>query len=556
MKPTMEILARIKRNSTDNKEEKFSRLYRYLLRPDVYFEAYKHLYANKGAATNGKKRPLGLPTFTDKLVQEALRMLLESVYEPVFLDCSHGFRPRKSCHTALEGITKGFNGIRWFVEGDIKGCFDNIDHGVLVGLINQKVKDARIVKLIYKFLKAGYMEDWQYYKTYSGTPQGGIISPLLANIYLHELDKFVMKLKAEFDKPPERLYTPEYSRVQNRVRKLKVRIDKASPEKRQGLIEKYKQTRAELLRTPSKSQTDKKIKYVRYADDFLIGVNGSREDCAEIKRRLSEFIGQTLKMELSESKTLITHSNTHARFLGYNVRVRRNSQIKRGSTTNCTKRTLNGMVELSIPFVDKINKFVIRKSVAEQQKDSTLRAVCRPYLLHMTDLEIVTTFNAELRGICNYYNKASNFYNISYFAYLMEYSCLKTLAAKHRSSISKIVKKFKDGKGKWGIPYKTKEGWKCRYFADYTDCKKAENPTDKKTNAEVTYRYSVTTFESRLKAKTCELCGATESDYYEIHHVRKVKDLKGKEPWERAMIAKRRKTLVVCRNCHHEIHNQ
>ena len=260
MQPTTEILARISKNSLANKEEIFTKLYRYLLRPDLYFLAYNHLYANNGAATKGanndtadgfsevkianiikslsddtyqptpvrriyiskksdpkKKRPLGIPTFTDKLIQEALRMVLEAVYEPVFLNASHGFRPKRSCHTALTSLKKEFNGTRWFVEGDIKGCFDTIDHATLVGFVNNKIKDARIIKLIYKFLKAGYLEDWQYHKTYSGTPQGGIISPLLANIYLHELDKYVMKLKAEFDAPNTEKITPEYRELHTKT---------------------------------------------------------------------------------------------------------------------------------------------------------------------------------------------------------------------------------------------------------------------------------------------------------------------------------------------------
>ena len=213
MKPTMEILARISQNSSKNKEEVFTRLYRYLLRPDIYYEAYRNLYANSGAATkgvnedtadgfseakinriiksletetyqpkparrtyiqkaNGKMRPLGIPTFTDKLVQEVLRLVLQAVYEPVFLNCSHGFRPNRSCHTALAQAKQEFSGARWFIEGDIKGCFDHIDHTVLVGLVNRKIKDARLIKLLHKFLKAGYMEDWRYHITYSGTPQG------------------------------------------------------------------------------------------------------------------------------------------------------------------------------------------------------------------------------------------------------------------------------------------------------------------------------------------------------------------------------------------------
>ena len=251
MKPTMEILTKLQENSKKNHDEVFTRLYRYLLRPDIYYVAYQHLYSNKGAGTkgvtddtadgfseiyieniiealknemyqpkpvrrtyikksNGKMRPLGLPVFTDKLIQEAIRMILEAIYEPIFSDYSHGFRPARSCHTALAQIKKEFTGARWFIEGDIKGCFDNINHAVLVEIINQKIKDARFLKLIRLFLKAGYMEDWKYHETYSGCPQGGIISPILANIYLNELDRHIMKIKKEFDVATKARYTPEY----------------------------------------------------------------------------------------------------------------------------------------------------------------------------------------------------------------------------------------------------------------------------------------------------------------------------------------------------------
>ncbi len=593
----MAILARISKNSNSNKEEVFTRLYRYLLRPDIYFEAYKNLYANNGAATkgvnedtadgfseakiariiksladetyqpmparrtyikkaSGKMRPLGIPTFTDKLVQEALRMILQAVYEPVFLNCSHGFRPNRSCHTALTDLKKEFTGARWFVEGDIKGCFDNIDHAVLEGLIHKKIRDARLIKLIHKFMKAGYVEDWHYYGTYSGTPQGGIISPILANIYLHELDKFVMKLKADFDVYEEKNYTPEYTALRSKQTIARRHIKETDGEERQQWIEEYKRIRKELLKTPAKSQTDKKIKYVRYADDFLIGVNGSREDCVEIKRQLTEFIGQTLKMELSDEKTLITHSNEYARFLGYDIRVRRDTKIKRVGKMKHSKRTLSNKTELVAPIADKIHKFIFSKGIAIQKPDGTLHPVHRPELLHLTDLEIVSSYNSELRGICNYYNLASNFSRLNYLAYLMEYSCLRTLANKHRSSVPKMRAKLKDGQGRWGIPYETQKGWKRCYFANYADCKNVKNPTDLISNATQMYRLSINTFEKRLKAHVCELCGTTESDHYEIHHINKVKNLKGKEPWERAMIAKRRKTLVVCRECHHMIHNQ
>lgn len=596
MKPTTEILARISQNSLANKEEVFTKLYRYLLRPDIYFVAYKNLYANNGAATKGvnedtadgfseakidsiikaladetyqpmpvrrtyiqkknnrkKLRPLGIPTFTDKLVQEVLRMILEAVYEPIFLDVSHGFRPKRSCHTALKQLRREFNGTRWFVEGDIKGCFDNINHAVLVGLLSNKIKDARITKLIYKFLKAGYLENWQYHKTYSGTPQGGIISPLLANIYLHELDKFVMKLKSEFDTPGVGQITPEYRELHNEIKRLSHRLTKVTGEEREMALAEYKPKRQKLMTIPCTAQTDKKLKYVRYADDFLIAVKGNREDCQWIKSKLAEFIGDTLKMELSEDKTLITHSSKCARFLGYDVRVRRSGKIKRGGPGHVKMRTLNGGVELLVPLNDKIRQFVFTKGVAIQKEDGSMFPVHRKYLVGLTDLEIVSVYNAELRGICNYYGMASNFCKLHYFSYLMEYSCLKTLASKHKTSLSKIIDKFNDGTGKWGVPYETKLGSKRRYFANYADCKGKGSATDYISNAAVVYGYAVNTLENRLKAKVCELCGTTESDHYEVHHINKLKNLKGKERWEIAMIAKHRKTLVVCRDCHRSI---
>ena len=596
MKPTTEILARISQNSLANKEKVFTKLYRYLLRPDIYFVAYKNLYANNGAATKGvtedtadgfseakidsiikaladetyqpmpvrrtyiqkknnrkKLRPLGIPTFTDKLVQEVLRMILEAVYEPIFLDVSHGFRPKRSCHTALKQLRREFNGTRWFVEGDIKGCFDNINHAVLVGLLSNKIKDARITKLIYKFLKAGYLENWQYHKTYSGTPQGGIISPLLANIYLHELDKFVMKLKSEFDTPGVGQITPEYRELHNEIKRLSHRLTKVTGEERELVLAEYKPKRQKLMTIPCTAQTDKKLKYVRYADDFLIAVKGNREDCQWIKSKLAEFIGDTLKMELSEDKTLITHSSKCARFLGYDVRVRRSGKIKRGGPGHVKMRTLNGGVELFVPLNDKIRQFVFTKGVAIQKEDGSMFPVHRKYLIGLTDLEIVSVYNAELRGICNYYGMASNFCKLHYLAYLMEYSCLKTLASKHKTSLSKTIDKFNDGTGKGGIPYETKQGNKRRYFANYADCKGKGPATDYISNAAVVYGYAVNTLENRLKAKVCELCGTTESDHYEVHHINKLKNLKGKERWEIAMIAKHRKTLVVCRDCHRSI---
>lgn len=595
MKPATAILENIRQNSERNQDEIFTRLFRYMLRPELYYLAYKNLYANQGAATrgintdtadgfseakveriikalsdrsyipspvrrtyipkrNGRLRPLGIPTFTDKLVQEVLRMILEAVYEPVFLPTSHGFRPGRSCHTALGDIRHGFNGIKWFIEGDIKGFFDNIDHQVLPVLIGKKIKDARLIQLVQKMLKAGYMEDWKYHDTISGTPQGGIISPLLANIYLHELDKFVQQLQSEFDRARQQELTPEYIAMQNKLACNKRRLSKANNRKAvEQLLQEKRMLRAQMLRLPAKSQTDKRLKYVRYADDFIIGIKGSKEECEKIKQKIKEFLAMELKLELSEEKTLITHSANYARFLGYDICVRRNNQIKRDSR-GFSKRTLSNIVELNVPLKDKIERYLFDNDIVEQV-NGELRSKKRNGLIRFTDLEILTIYNAELRGICNYYCMASNFNALHYFAYLMEYSCLKTLAGKHKSKISKIKRKYRDGQGNWSIPYETRKGVKRMSFAKYQESKKMKAAQDKLPNAAVKAMHSVNSFDSRLKAHTCELCGKTDSRLYEVHHVKRLKDLNGKSIWERAMIARKRKTIVLCYECHHAIHD-
>lgn len=598
MKPTMEILTKLQENSKKNHEEVFTRLFRYMLRPDIYFIAYQHLYANKGAGTkgvnddtadgfseeyvtriiealrmetyrptpvrrtyiqkaNGKMRPLGLPTFTDKLVQEVMRMILEAVYEPIFSNYSHGFRPGRSCHTALAQLKHEFVGASWFIEGDIKGCFDNIDHAVLIRAIGKKIKDARFLKLVQLFLKAGYMEDWKYYGTYSGCPQGGILSPILANICLNELDNYIETLKKDFDFRTPYRTTPEYRAICSKRTRLRKKAEQCEREERERLIAEYKQETAKLLKTPAKLCNDKKLKYVRYADDFLIAVNGSKEDCEWIKAKLSDFIHNELNMELSQEKTLITHSNSPARFLGYDIRVRRDQQIKPRHKKNGKdkQRTMNYTVELLIPMQAKIEKFLFSHGVAKQRADNGKLEPCkRDALLRLTDLEIVATYDAELRGICNYYYLASNYRSLNYFSYLMEYSCLKTLARKHKCKVSRIYDKYRAGAKRWGVPYETKAGMKRWYLTKFNeiDGKRSEDIAPQSISI---FAKSKTTFDARLKAKVCELCGRTDADRYEIHHVNKVKNLKGKEPWEQIMIAKRRKTMVVCYDCHQQIHH-
>ena len=501
---------------------------------------------------NGKMRPLGIPSFKDKLVQDAVRQILESIYEPIFSDFSHGFRPDRSCHTALKQASKYFRGTKWFIEGDIKGCFDNIDHTVLLNLLSEKIKDSKFVTLVGKFLKAGYMESWEYHKTYSGTPQGGILSPILANIYLHELDKKVEQLRADFSQPNPKSCSLKYGRIRREILKKRKQYGNLTDDtQKKSLLREIHKLETEMRKLPYKDATGRKIVYVRYADDFLIGVSGSRKDCEKIKQELTAFISEKLKLELSDEKTRITHSSENARFLGYDINVRRNNQTKR-TAKGTVQRTLNQSVELLVPF-EKIEQFMYQREIVIQAKDGSLIPWQRDAMAGLTDLEVLDTYNSQTRGICNYYSLASNFSKLTYFVYLMEYSCLKTLAKKHKTRISAIKKMYQCGSS-WGIPYETKSGKKRMMIIKFSDLKKGvvyQNADIIKHHIHFTNHSSL---EDRLRANQCELCGATDVPL-EVHHINKVKNLNGKEQWEKAMIARKRKTLIVCKNCHIAIHH-
>ncbi len=211
---------------------------------------------------------LSVPTGDDKLVQEVARILLERVYEPIFSDNSHGFRPKRSCHTALEQIQKVWTGVKWFAEFDIKGFFDNMNHDIMAKLLEKKIDDPQFIKLTQAMLKAGYLEEWKYYSTYSGTPQGGVISPILSNIYLHELDTFMEKLESEFTKGKERKRNREYQSICHQISRLKKQVDKLG--KRPDLMNEIKEKDRARKALPSKDYHDggyKRLRYCRYADD-------------------------------------------------------------------------------------------------------------------------------------------------------------------------------------------------------------------------------------------------------------------------------------------------
>ena len=585
---------------SQSSDYKYERLYRYLFSEEMFAVAYQRIYAKQGNMTpgtdgktidemslerierlivslkdesyqphparrvyipkkNGKKRPLGIPSFEDKLVQEVVRLLLEAIYEGHFEGTSHGFRPHRSCHTALGMIQKSFAGAKWFIEGDIKGFFDNIDHNVLISILRERISDERFLRLIRKFFNAGYVEDWKYNKTYSGTPQGGIISPILANIYLDKFDKYIKEYAAKFRKGDRRSINPEYWRLNNKKNRLKQKLQKTSDEQmRKNYLYEIAQLSKQMLSTPHKDAMDadfRRMQYVRYADDFLISVIGSKSECETIKADITQFMREQLKLELSDEKTLITHAQDKAKFLGYEIFIRKSDAVKR-NRDGVLKRDFNGAVVLTL------NSAVIQKKLTEYNALEVRNidgkdiwwSKPRRYMTPMKPEDILAQYNAETRGLYNYYSLAANVSKeCASFAFIMKMSMFKTLGWKLNTSARKVRQKYQKDKD-FVIPYNDAKG-KQKYRVFY-------NEGFKKRNAQFDVDYDklpqtmyvpYPSLVERLKDGRCELCG--KEGKVVMHHVRTLTKLKGNNEWEKLMLKRHRKTLVVCEDCNSMIQN-
>lgn len=582
------------------KDYRYERLYRLLYNEEMYFIAYQNIYSNNGSMTkgadnttvdgmsieriqkiilslkdesyqpkparrvyipkkNGKTRPLGIPSFEDKLLQEVIRMILEAIYEGYFADSSHGFRPNRSCHTALIKIQRTFTGTKWFIEGDIKGFFDNIEHNTLLNIMRERINDERFLRLIRKFLNAGYIEDWTFHNTYSGTPQGGIISPVLANIYLDKFDKYVAEYILHFNRGKRRRRTTEYRKNEVELRKARDAFKIAETESdRKNAVARIRQLEKERVTIPHGEPMDTeyaRLFYVRYADDWICGVIGSKEDCRTIKEDFRQFLKNELQLELSEEKTLITNAQKRARFLSYDIRVRRTNLSKRDKAGKLV-RNYTGRIVLEVPS-EIIKKRLIDANAMKLTYHNG-KEIWKPKALYRfkdcDDLEILRYYNSKIRGFYNYYCIANNSSIINSYKYILEYSMYKTYGTKYRTTVHKVIEKFRCNK-EFAVRYKNSKG-QVRMQVFYHDGFKRQEkalpssvdiiPNDMKY-------FGSTNLIDRLKAGKCEVCGRTNVPI-EIHHVHKLKDLKGKNFWEALMIARRRKTLALCRECHDKLH--
>jgi group II intron reverse transcriptase/maturase len=593
------ILTKLYEKSKKDKNYTYKRLYRNLYNPKFYLRAYRKIYNKPGNMTpgvdnktidgfrirkihtlieqlkeekyypepakriyiskkNGKKRPLGIPSFKDKLIQEVLRQILESIYEPWFSDYSHGFRTGKSCHTALKQIKDICSGSIWCIEGDIKGFFDNIDHKILISILKEKIKDNRIIELIRRFLKAGYIENGIKRNTITGSPQGSIISPILANIYLNELDKYLKKLIKEYTSGKNKRFSKEYRKLSTR---RYYSLNKGNKQEALHLLK-------EMRKIPSKDPYDenfKRIKYIRYADDFVIFIIGNKQFANMIKEKVSIFLKRKLNIDLNEEKTITTHMKTgRVRFLGYDIKIGNANSYITKFKDGVKRRAVNGIIQLLVPneiVRNKIKQYSFRNKPQENKS-----------LINYPVLDILYQYNAEIRGLYNYYCLANNvskrLYKFKYFHYQ---SLLKTIANKEKSNRKKVIRKYgipvirKTGTGTKNIiavKYKTKKGEKILTYFD--DPIIHVNKIPKITfNPEYLFCIDGKQLIHRLTANECELCRYKGNiDEFEVHHIRKLKDLKmkwkkrGKDVPKHVLIMSKinRKTLVVCKECHKKIH--
>ena len=593
---------------TKNESYRFQRLHRNLYNPDFYWLAYRNIYANKGSMTAGadgttidgmsderikgiieslrdrsyrpkpakrvyiakknsnKKRPLGIQSGNDKLVQEVVKMILESIYEPVFSNRSHGFRPRRSCQTALMQIQNTFTGTNWFVEGDIHACFDSFDHHVVIDLLRKRIDDEAFIQLIWKFLKAGYMEQWEYGRTYSGVPQGSGVSPVLCNIYLNELDKFMEQYAINYNTTAQRKrLSTAYRTSVNRTYRFRCEgkqiWEKLTPEERKSRSKKLKELeRVEKSITPTvpKDEQYKRIQYTRYADDFLIGVIGSKEDAEQIKQDVKAFLQEKLKLEMSDAKTKITHTGDRARFLGYDITVSRSQVVKRLANGK-VQRCQTGVVKLLVPrekWVAKLLEYQAMKIKINENGKERFVALHRGKLVNKSDIEILTTYNAEVRGLYNYYSIANDAFKIGRFGNVMKYSMYKTFACKYKTNVHEMKRRYCVN-DLFTVSYETRSGTKTTTF--YRDgYKRKEKATffDNVNELPDFSKYMKTnTLKQRVERHTCELCGK-DCRNLEIHQVKKLKDLKGNSDWVILMRRRKRKTLVICPECHKMIHSE
>lgn len=506
---------------------------------------------------NGKMRKLGIPCVRDKIVQEVIRMILEAIYDspqgPYFEETSHGFRPHRSCHTALREIRTHWTAVNWYVEGDIRACFDCLDHHVLVSVLRKKIQDERFLNLIWKLLKAGYMDLHGTKKeSLIGSPQGGLVSPILANVYLHELDEYIEQLRKTYEKGAKKRANPQWARLISQKNRMVARGETKT--------RAFKALLKQIRKTPSKMVNDPeyiRVKYLRYADDWLIGLCGSHALAEEMKEEVRTFLREYLKLTLSEEKTRITHAQTQeAFFLGTLLTIGNGGEAKvvhqRTSKGKTIQRRSTGWATIMKAPIEKLIQRLSDRGFCKATGEPKAKGA-------WTSLDadqIIQLYSGVNRGLQNYYRFVDNWKHLSRIQYILKFSLAKTLAQKYKLSVPQIFQRFGKEpalliKGEGG---KTDRNVRLYLNKDWTKCQLAFQTTGPN---DIDVVHTLVRLRTRSKlGKPCCICGEAE-EQIEMHHVRHIRKLSNKRVaigFNRLLRAMNRKQVPVCSNCHRKIH--
>lgn len=448
------------------------------------------------------------------------------------------------------------------IEGDIKGYFDNIDHNKLAELIKRELDpDRTLMGIFHKIFKAGYMERGQYKHSFLGVPQGGIISPILSNLYLTPFDNYMSELANKYNKGSVSIPNEKYRKIEARIYTLRRKLNrweklvvKVEDSKREPVVSELKKLKVELRTLSSKKRVGNRIHYVRYADDWVVGIVGTKRFAEAIKKDVQFFLKKELNLELSLDKTKITHLGTdHAKFLGHYIRaatLRQHIATRRrgrdGKYQNMRKST--SKPKIMVPINDLKTKLIQKGFANAEGKPKFLGK-----FINLSDYEMVNRYNYILRGLMTFYNLAENRSRLGELLYILEYSLAHTLAAKHRTSIAKVFQKY-------GKPFKVTTKGKTMTFdkpdnlrAEYLNEKYAViSPLSRTSNLDPFLALNWDIKETNILDKPCLICGSI--DRVEMHHLRHLKDTKDKSTMIKIMSKINRKIVPLCRSCHMDVH--
>lgn len=531
--------------------ERLKRLKERVCSEQYTFKTVKLVYIPRA---DGRKRPLGLPTANDKIVQEVIRLILEAIYEPVFSKLSFGFRSGRGCHDALDHVERKFRWVDHVIEGDIEQAYPTINHHILIEILSKRIKDPRFIRLIWKLLKCGVLSEERTIWLKKGLPQGSIVSPIMANIYYHELDEFIHKIMINTSTPEsdrKNLKSSTYKSLEHKISKVskEMRLHEQHSPTRQKLAQKLKGLRKERLETSASKKKRIRIEYVRYADDWMIGIAADRKLAIMVKDKVDNFMKNTLDQKLNAIKTKVTDLRAgNVNFLGYEIFLPRNRPITgyKGKGVRTIRRG-QPQLRFDIP-VAQVTKRLSDKGYLKQLKKG-VRPISRASYTVLEDQVIVSHYRSLWLGILNYYSGCTNRGRLQYIHYLLHMSCAMTLGHRHRMSCSKIFKKH--GKG---LPIKIPDTEKTISFPYKTKWGLNERKWFRGQKVLLTLdRYANLVSKSSL-GLPCAICDSNVMQC-EMHHVKHVRKQGNRyKGFHEQMTLLNRKQIPLCKNCHRKVH--